>query len=90
MRRAKGTAMPYIAEGRYAVGERISHDTFGEGVVSRLATATVCEVLFSERTVKLLMGASSPQPSINGRPLTAPTAKLGDLGPGRRRHSLRG
>jgi hypothetical protein len=89
MRRAKGTAMPYVAGGRYVVGERVTHDTFGEGVVARVATATVCEVLFSERTVKLLMGASPTQPGGNDPRWVVPTSKLGGTAPGRRLRSLR-
>jgi hypothetical protein len=55
MRQAKGEAVPYLPGGHYAVGSRLSHPSFGEGVVARQTSATVCEVIFAERTVKLLM-----------------------------------
>ena len=35
------------------------HPSFGEGVVARLSSATVCEVVFVKGTVKLIMGAGS-------------------------------
>jgi hypothetical protein len=57
MRRAQGDATAYSTTARYAIGARVSHKTFGEGVVARLASSTVCEVVFLERTVKLVMGA---------------------------------
>jgi hypothetical protein len=84
MRHATGEAMPYVPGGRYAVGERVRHETFGEGVVARIATSTVCEVLFSERTVKLLMGTSPPQTAVDERRWNAPTTRLGHSAPGRR------
>jgi hypothetical protein len=84
MRRATGEVMPYVAGGRYSVGERVRHESFGEGVVARVASSTVCEVLFLERTVKLLMGSSPPQPGLEERRWAAPTAKLGRSAPGRR------
>jgi len=52
---ARGPATAYSAAGRFAVGTRVSHPSFGEGVVARLASATVCEVIFETRTVKLIM-----------------------------------
>jgi hypothetical protein len=71
MRRAQGEATAYSPTARYAVGARVSHKTFGEGVVARLASSTVCEVVFLERTVKLVMGAllvggdtPKPQPGL--------------------------
>lgn len=48
-------AAPYSAQASYRIGSRITHASFGEGLVVGLASATVCEVLFEERTVKLLM-----------------------------------
>ena len=58
MRRAHGEAIPYAASGRYTVGNRVKHSRFGEGVVVRLSSATVCEVIFVTGTVKLVMGSS--------------------------------
>jgi hypothetical protein len=59
MEKARGTASPYSASTTYLPGSRVTHPTFGEGIVVRLASATVCEVLFEERIVKLLMQAAS-------------------------------
>jgi hypothetical protein len=59
MRRAQGEAVPYAASGRYTVGTRMKHSRFGEGVVVRLSSATVCEVIFATGTVKLVMGSSA-------------------------------
>lgn len=59
MRSARGEAVTYAPSGRYAVGARLKHPTFGEGVVARLASTTVCEVIFVTGTVKLIMGASA-------------------------------
>lgn len=64
---ARGTATAYSAAASYVVGSRVTHPSFGEGVVVRLASPTVCEVLFEERTVKLLMttarsGFEAPTP----------------------------
>jgi hypothetical protein len=68
--RARGTATPYSASASYLTGARVSHASFGEGVVVRVASPTVCEVLFEERTVKLLMksapsGFVAPEPRSN-------------------------
>jgi hypothetical protein len=59
MRQARGATVPYATSGHYAVGARLKHPSFGEGVVARLASATVCEVVFAKGTVKLIMGAGS-------------------------------
>jgi hypothetical protein len=53
--RASGPATPYSVGGTYRIGARVDHATFGQGVVMRFASTTVCEVLFESRTVKLLM-----------------------------------
>lgn len=50
-----GAATPYSVSGTYRVGTRVAHASFGEGVVLRHSSPTVCEVLFESRTVKLLM-----------------------------------
>lgn len=50
-----GAATPYSVSGTYRVGTRVAHSSFGEGVVLRHSSPTVCEVLFESRTVKLLM-----------------------------------
>ena len=55
MRRARGAAVPYSTRESYAVGARLNHTTFGEGVVTRLSSSTVCEVVFANGKVKLLM-----------------------------------
>lgn len=57
MRSARGETVVYAPSGRYAVGARLKHPTFGEGVVARLASTTVCEVIFVSGVVKLIMGA---------------------------------
>ena len=59
MRQARGATVPYATSGRYTVGARLKHPTFGEGVVARLSSNTVCEVVFITGTVKLIMGAVS-------------------------------
>jgi hypothetical protein len=56
MRRAQGEAIRYSTSGHYAVGARLRHASFGDGVVARLSSATVCEVIFETGTVKLVMG----------------------------------
>ncbi|HEY8517429.1 MAG TPA: hypothetical protein VIS07_18105 [Candidatus Binatia bacterium] len=68
LRAATGIAKPYSVGGSYGIGARVQHTTFGEGVVVRHSSSTVCEVLFEERTVKLLMaptaaGYDGPAPS---------------------------
>lgn len=56
MRQGRGEVMPYSTSGRYAVGARLRHPSFGDGVVARLSSTTVCEVVFATGTVKLIMG----------------------------------
>jgi hypothetical protein len=58
MRQGRGEVQPYSTGGRYAVGARLRHPSFGEGVVARLSSTTVCEVVFATGTVKLIMGAA--------------------------------
>lgn len=58
MRQARGEAITYTPGGQYQVGNRLQHARFGEGVVVRLASGTVCEVVFKTGTVKLIMGSS--------------------------------
>lgn len=70
---SSAVATPYSAGASYRVGARIAHPSFGEGLVVALASATVCEVLFESRTVKLLMkgqpsGFDAPQPRSNLAP----------------------
>ncbi len=65
--RARGVTTDYSAGASYLNGARVRHASFGEGVVVRIASPTVCEVLFEERTVKLLMksapsGFVAPEP----------------------------
>jgi hypothetical protein len=60
MRSARGETLAYAPSGRFAVGNKLKHPKFGEGVVARLASTTVCEVVFQTGTVKLIMGASAP------------------------------
>jgi len=83
MRHTQGVvAMPYVAGGRYAVGGRVVHPSFGEGVVARLSSPTVCEVVFSSRTVKLIMA-----PTATGTEWTVPAeSRMGGVkGRSRRR-----
>jgi hypothetical protein len=49
--------VPYATNGYFEVGQRVKHPTFGEGVVTRLSSATVCEVIFSDGPRKLLMAS---------------------------------
>lgn len=58
MRQARGDAIKYEPGGQYVVGNRLNHARFGEGVVVRLSSGTVCEVVFKTGTVKLIMGAA--------------------------------
>jgi len=58
MRQARGDALKYEPGGRYVAGNRLSHARFGDGVVVRLNSATVCEVVFKTGTVKLIMGST--------------------------------
>lgn len=60
MRSARGEMITYAPSGRYVAGNKLKHPKFGEGVVARLASTTVCEVVFATGTVKLIMGASAP------------------------------
>jgi hypothetical protein len=57
MRGATGPAVPYATSRRFETGQRVAHPTFGEGVVSRVASPTVCEVVFNTGMRKLLMGS---------------------------------
>lgn len=57
MSRARGTAVSYSTKLRFAVGQRLSHPTFGEGVVTSLPSGTVCEVTFVAGKTRLLMGS---------------------------------
>lgn len=70
---ARSASAPYLADTSYRVGARVSHATFGEGVVVRLASLTACEVLFESRTVKLVMrsaasGFDAPPPPTSVAP----------------------
>ncbi len=55
MSRARGVAIPYAMTGHYAVGQKLSHASFGDGVVAALPSSTVCEVIFANGRTKLLM-----------------------------------
>lgn len=57
MARARGPALVYSTRDRYPVGQRLSHPSFGEGVVTRWASTTVCAVIFPDGEKKLLMGS---------------------------------
>lgn len=57
MRSATGPAVPYSTAQHFQVGQRVRHPTFGEGVVIRLASATVCEMVFAAGPRRLLMGS---------------------------------
>lgn len=61
MRRARGPAVPYSTAARYELGAKLNHLNFGEGVVSGLPSTTVCEVIFENGPVKLLMGSARPR-----------------------------
>lgn len=58
MRQGRGDAVKYTPGGQYVAGNRLNHATFGEGVVVRVSSATVCEVVFKTGTVKLIMGST--------------------------------
>jgi hypothetical protein len=57
MRAASGPTIPYSTGQHFQIGQRVRHPTFGEGVVIRLASATVCEMVFSTGPRRLLMGS---------------------------------
>ena len=57
MRSATGPGVPYSTAQHFQVGQRVRHPTFGEGVVIRLASATVCEMVFAAGPRRLLMGS---------------------------------
>ncbi|MEW6272546.1 MAG: hypothetical protein AB1689_24980 [Thermodesulfobacteriota bacterium] len=76
---ATGEAAPYSAGGSYRVGARVNHASFGEGIVMRHSSSTVCEVLFESRTIKLLM---APVP--RGFEPPAPSASRASVGRRRR------
>lgn len=61
LRRAQGPAVAYAPTGQYSAGTKLRHARFGEGVVIRLLSPTVCEVLFATGTVKLIMGGTLPR-----------------------------
>ncbi|HEY8517305.1 MAG TPA: hypothetical protein VIS07_17480 [Candidatus Binatia bacterium] len=59
MRRVEGaTPVKYAIDHHFDVGTRLSHPTFGEGVVIRHASPSICEVVFQDRSVKLKMGSA--------------------------------
>ena len=60
MKRARGAPVTYSTGSYYEVGARLKHLSFGEGVVARLPSTTVCEVIFETGPVKLLMGGFRP------------------------------
>jgi hypothetical protein len=85
MSHARGPITEYSPTGRFAVGTRVSHPSFGEGVVARLSSATVCEVIFSTRTVKLIMAPLIAEEGLGGERLRPAGASAGDM---RRRSRL--
>lgn len=56
MAQARGPMLAYSAGQVYRVGQPLSHPSFGNGVVVRLASSTVCAVVFLDGEKKLLMG----------------------------------
>jgi len=59
MKDATSPPTVYSTSHSYKVGGRVSHPTFGEGLVTRLVSSTICEVLFEERSVRLVMQPGS-------------------------------
>jgi hypothetical protein len=55
MKKASSTPVKYAMSGRYDPGQRLTHPTFGEGVVIGVSSATVCSVIFPDATRKLVM-----------------------------------
>lgn len=53
---AASTPVKYSMSGRFDPGQRLTHATFGEGVVQSVQSASVCAVVFSDGIKKLLMG----------------------------------
>ncbi|MFM7737691.1 MAG: hypothetical protein ACKPBU_17145 [Alphaproteobacteria bacterium] len=49
--------IPYSISKEFEQGQKIKHPTFGEGVVIRISSRTVCEVAFPEGSKKLLMSS---------------------------------
>jgi hypothetical protein len=58
MKGARGPAVSYSTAGRYALGQRLNHVEFGDGVVTALGSLTVCTVAFETGEKRLLMGWS--------------------------------
>ena len=56
---SRGPLLAYSTCQSYRVGQQLTHPSFGNGVVIRLASPTVCEVFFSEGEKKLLMGTTT-------------------------------
>ena len=59
MKRASGPPIAYSMAGHFPVGQRLSHSAFGDGVVTRRATDTVCTVIFQSGEKRLVMGSPS-------------------------------
>jgi len=62
MKRAGGSPIAYSTAGHFPVGQRLSHTQFGDGVVTRRASGTVCTVIFQEGEKRLLMGSPDRPP----------------------------
>ena len=57
---ARGPSTDYSTRLSYRPGQRLSHPSFGEGVVTRQISSTVCTAVFVTGEVKLLMGNVRP------------------------------
>jgi len=54
---AAGPPVAYSVSREFEQGQRIKHPTFGDGVVVRISSRTVCEVVFPEGPRRLLMSS---------------------------------
>lgn len=56
MAQARGPILAYAAGEIYRVGQQMAHPSFGNGVVVRVGSSTVCTVVFLDGEKRLLMG----------------------------------
>ena len=54
---APGPPETYSVSKQFDQGQRIKHPTFGDGIVIRVSSRTVCEVIFPDALRKLLMAS---------------------------------
>lgn len=52
---------PYGRTRRFEIGDFVQHPGFGDGVVVRCSSGTICEVPFERGTIKLVMATQPVQ-----------------------------